>query len=380
MTQDKNFQLSPQEMKRLEECFKKPEFMDLLQDYAKELQDPETLEEYSKYLDQIEREQAEGKEIPDYMMPPEKRKKKEEPKEEPKHKSKVQSSRTRSRGFDLKTKPPEQETKPSIQEVETRRRFIEPECKIIYRGEFDMKDYLLTREHKKRQGIPQELSVIIQLPKLSSVKDVDLEISEQTIFLTCDNSEAKYKLEKDLPFKIDEEEGNAKFDKPKRQLNILLPVIPPPKKEEEPNETRNDSNQPNLSNHDISSINKEKDKQNDNNNNNDEIKESKETKETNVTQEPVEELVTPHAAKNPSQEEIPARKEKHVKPSKEEQEKKMEPLDKDDISSQQNSENLSDTNRNNSSMRTQKTKKNTTDKPNKKNNVTFNNKYIFQLS
>ncbi len=53
-----------QEIKRLEECMKQKEFLDLLNEYAKEISDPKNLKEQEEYLRQIEREQRETGENP----------------------------------------------------------------------------------------------------------------------------------------------------------------------------------------------------------------------------------------------------------------------------------------------------------------------------
>eukprot|EP01059_Diplonema_ambulator_P012984 TRINITY_DN23484_c0_g1_i2.p1 TRINITY_DN23484_c0_g1~~TRINITY_DN23484_c0_g1_i2.p1 ORF type:complete len:597 (+),score=230.94 TRINITY_DN23484_c0_g1_i2:1636-3426(+) len=52
-------QMTPDEMRRFQECMKDPKFLDLWQDYAREISDPKNLKEQEEYLQQVEREAKE---------------------------------------------------------------------------------------------------------------------------------------------------------------------------------------------------------------------------------------------------------------------------------------------------------------------------------
>jgi len=54
---------------------------------------------------------------------------------------------------------------------------------------------------------------------------VELDVSTQRVLL---NMPDMYRLDLALPFKVDDTKGKAKFDKGKRQLELVLPVVPPP--------------------------------------------------------------------------------------------------------------------------------------------------------
>jgi dynein assembly factor 2 len=59
------------------------------------------------------------------------------------------------------------------------------------------------------------------------VSEVDVDISESALILKAKD---KYYLDIKLPFKVNSEEGNAKFDSKTRTLKLTLPTI----KEERP--------------------------------------------------------------------------------------------------------------------------------------------------
>jgi hypothetical protein len=52
----KKFEMTSEEMKKLEECMEKPEFRDLFKQYLEEISNPETRKEYDDYMTQLENE------------------------------------------------------------------------------------------------------------------------------------------------------------------------------------------------------------------------------------------------------------------------------------------------------------------------------------
>ena len=101
--------------------------------------------------------------------------------------------------------------------------FEKPKYNIIHRGYFDIQDFREAPDAKATTR-PKELIVEVELPLLKSAATVDLDVLERKISLES-TTPAKYKLEIDLPYPVDEENGGAKFDKSKRKLVITLPVI-----------------------------------------------------------------------------------------------------------------------------------------------------------
>jgi len=70
---------------------------------------------------------------------------------------------------------------------------------------------------------PAELVLRVELPEVSSAADVDLDITAKRLSLReeCHG----YELELELPYLVDEARGAAKFDKAKRLLTVVLPVV-----------------------------------------------------------------------------------------------------------------------------------------------------------
>jgi len=69
-----------------------------------------------------------------------------------------------------------------------------------------------------------ELVLSVDLPRITSASAVELDIFEARIELKSENP-AKYLLKIDLPYKVDEKHGSAKFDKCKHSLIIALSVV-----------------------------------------------------------------------------------------------------------------------------------------------------------
>ncbi len=65
----------------------------------------------------------------------------------------------------------------------------------------------------------------MQLPGCQSASELELDVDTESISLTLPG---KYHLEAKLPFPVKEDKGRASFDKARQQLEVVLPVIPPP--------------------------------------------------------------------------------------------------------------------------------------------------------
>lgn len=105
---------------------------------------------------------------------------------------------------------------------------VTPTWEQVYRGEADLaaawgdagRNLAVNTSH------PKELVIRVKLPGLTSAAPVDLDVGPENVALCVPG---QYKLEVTLRNKVDDAKGKAKFDKVKQQLELLLPVLPPPK-------------------------------------------------------------------------------------------------------------------------------------------------------
>lgn len=102
--------------------------------------------------------------------------------------------------------------------------YATPKYEIIHRRSVEMHEMTDELDAKINLTIPKELVVRIDLPLLSSSKDVFLDVNTKSIYL-CSEKPAKYKLTIQLPFEVQKLDGKAQFDSDKRQLQITLPVV-----------------------------------------------------------------------------------------------------------------------------------------------------------
>jgi len=104
---------------------------------------------------------------------------------------------------------------------------LEPSYTIKERGNVSWGDFEQMRSDANRppqSTRPAELVVRIEIPKVASMADVELEVSERRLVM---NSKAVYSLTLALPYPVDDKKGSAKYDKTAKCLNVTLPVKPP---------------------------------------------------------------------------------------------------------------------------------------------------------
>ncbi|CAH2086602.1 unnamed protein product [Euphydryas editha] len=99
-----------------------------------------------------------------------------------------------------------------------------PKYIIKQQKNVDFQDYTYHKDSKQYSAIPTNLTIEINLPLLSSTKDCILDVQEKSLVLTSEKP-AKYKLNLNLPYSVNNECGNATFDKSKHLLIVTLPVI-----------------------------------------------------------------------------------------------------------------------------------------------------------
>ncbi|XP_037809942.1 protein kintoun [Lucilia sericata] len=103
--------------------------------------------------------------------------------------------------------------------------YCTPKYTIKHRHDVDLTEYTHELDAKLHVSTPRELVVDIELPLLNSSNECQLDVTEKTVFLLSERAGARYRLNIDLPFKVNDKEGSAKFDVDTRHLVITLPVI-----------------------------------------------------------------------------------------------------------------------------------------------------------
>ncbi|GAQ84288.1 hypothetical protein KFL_001830160 [Klebsormidium nitens] len=112
----------------------------------------------------------------------------------------------------------------------------QPNFDIVQQGLMDLSSFWLDeRTGPVQASRPESLLLRVDLPLLESAAAVDLDVSEQRVVL---RAVGKYLLDAALPYPVEETKGRAKFDKLRRRLEVVLPVVrpqaPPRKPFEEP--------------------------------------------------------------------------------------------------------------------------------------------------
>jgi hypothetical protein len=103
-----------------------------------------------------------------------------------------------------------------------------PKHKLIHSGQYDLTDFMeaSNRPTAVAQSIPRLLKLVVELPTVKKSSDVSLEV---TSFNVCIEVQDKYYLDLPLSYEIDDENGEAKFDKVTQTLTLELPVkLKPP--------------------------------------------------------------------------------------------------------------------------------------------------------
>jgi dynein assembly factor 2 len=101
--------------------------------------------------------------------------------------------------------------------------FTTPKYEIKQRKGIELHEFTEEIDSKMYAATPSELVVIIDLPLLKSAADVKLDVYEKALSLVSEKP-ARYMLDIKLPWIVDEESGNAKFDKSTKKLHVTLPV------------------------------------------------------------------------------------------------------------------------------------------------------------
>ncbi|XP_048830841.1 protein kintoun [Brienomyrus brachyistius] len=119
------------------------------------------------------------------------------------------------------TQKPTKPTKPAIDPDLPKKPTI-PRHTVKYRSYIDLQDYRCSRDSAPGPR-PREMLIIIDLPLLKSAGDADLTVTERRLLL--ESRQPAYRLELPLSYPVDENKGEAKFNKLKGQLTVTLPVL-----------------------------------------------------------------------------------------------------------------------------------------------------------
>ncbi|KAM6968610.1 protein kintoun [Tautogolabrus adspersus] len=98
-----------------------------------------------------------------------------------------------------------------------------PNYTVKYRSIIDLQDFRHSRDSAQSPR-PKEIVVTIDMPLLKAVTEASLEVTEKRLLL--ESKEPAYRLELPLAYPVDEDKGEAKFNKQKGQLTVTLPVLP----------------------------------------------------------------------------------------------------------------------------------------------------------
>jgi len=106
---------------------------------------------------------------------------------------------------------------------------VQPKYKIVHSYPISMdsawegfKTSEMEHEEMKKAKIPMSMTVTINLKWADSMKGANLDINETTLLFEYPEL---YYLDLNLKYKVDSDNGNAKFDKTKKTLTIKLPVV-----------------------------------------------------------------------------------------------------------------------------------------------------------
>lgn len=105
-------------------------------------------------------------------------------------------------------------------------KYATPKFSIKHQSNVEMEDFVLDRDAKMFATVPKKLVITIDLPLLKSANDATLDIHERSLTLKSEKP-AKYLLDLPLPYSVDGDNGNAKFDPKYKRLIVTLPIIRP---------------------------------------------------------------------------------------------------------------------------------------------------------
>ncbi|XP_059209024.1 protein kintoun [Centropristis striata] len=98
-----------------------------------------------------------------------------------------------------------------------------PNYTVKYRSFVDLQDFRCSRDSAQSPR-PKEIVVTIDMPLLKAATDASLEVEERRLLLEA--KKPAYRLELPLAYPVDEDKGEAMFNKQRGQLTVTLSVLP----------------------------------------------------------------------------------------------------------------------------------------------------------
>lgn len=123
----------------------------------------------------------------------------------------------------IQTKPEPEPKTPDPEDSRSPNQPRKPHYTIKYRSVVDLQDYRCARDSGPGAR-PRGIVVTVDLPLLKSAQDAELSVKERRLVL--ESRTPAYKLDLPLSYPVDEDKGDAKFNKTKKQLTVTLPVLP----------------------------------------------------------------------------------------------------------------------------------------------------------
>ncbi|XP_076767169.1 PIH1 domain-containing protein Nop17-like isoform X2 [Xylocopa sonorina] len=172
---------------------------------------------------------------PTVIRKPSKEPAKEELDIEPEIYQKLMSSYDQSREQQMKRmekipkrpSPPTTYYKEKLDKVENMDdKYVMPKFSIKHQSDIELEDFTTSRNAKMNATVPKRLIITIDLPLLKTATDASLDVQERSLTIKSEKP-AKYLLELPLPYCVDADRGNAKFDPKYKKLIVTLPVIQP---------------------------------------------------------------------------------------------------------------------------------------------------------
>ncbi|EZA60182.1 hypothetical protein DMN91_010125 [Ooceraea biroi] len=102
--------------------------------------------------------------------------------------------------------------------------YTTPKFFIKHQSDIEMEDFVLSNDAKMYAAVPKKLAITIDLPLLKNASDATLDVQEKSLTVKSEKP-AKYLLNLPLPYPVDGDNGNAKFDSKYKKLIVTLPVV-----------------------------------------------------------------------------------------------------------------------------------------------------------
>lgn len=102
--------------------------------------------------------------------------------------------------------------------------YTTPKFIVKHQSYLDMDEFRETKDAKMNATVPKNLIIEVNLPLLKSASDAVLDVQERQLLLKSETP-AKYRLDLPLSYRVDPDQGSAKFDAKVKKLTVTLPVI-----------------------------------------------------------------------------------------------------------------------------------------------------------